>query len=187
MELVEKIKSGQVGVMPTDTIYGLVGSALSPAVVEKIYELKSRPADMPFIILISDWGDLKKLGIVTSDKDKETLEKNWPGPISFILPCPDESFTYLHREKKSLAVRWPNNEELDKLIKETGPLIATSANLSGRPAVTMITEAKGIFGDKIDFYIDGGVMAGTPSTLAKIDDGQVETLRQGDYIVKNDL
>jgi len=184
--LTNKIKDGAVGIMPTDTIYGLVGSALSPAVVEKIYEMKQRPADMPFIVLISDWNDLNKLGVEITPADREILEKNWPDSVSFILPCPDKKFTYLHRGKNTLAVRWPNNENLNDLISNTGPIIATSVNLSGQLVITTINEARDCFSGKVNFYVDGGTIMGSPSTLAKIENGKIEILRQGEYVVKND-
>jgi len=213
ISLAEKIRDGAVGVMPTDTIYGLVGNALSPTVTEKLYRLKNRPTEFPFIILISSWDDLTKLDVVITEKDRAILEKNWPGPISFILPCPNEKFAYLHRGKNTLAVRWPaaahtaitncelritngdmgtntnldpglrwdDNAEYDlaELIKQTSPLIATSANLSGQPAASTIEEAKQYFNDQADFYLDGGSMESIPSTLVQLVDGQAEILRQG--------
>ncbi|MCX6713398.1 MAG: L-threonylcarbamoyladenylate synthase [Candidatus Vogelbacteria bacterium] len=187
-EIVGKINSGGVGILPTDTICGLSGSALSPAVVERIYELKQRPADMPFIVLIGEWEDLGKLGVEITEKDRAVLEKNWPGSISFILPCPDpeNKLEYLHRGKKTIAVRFPIGEDLQKLLAKTGPLISTSANLSGRRPAETIEEARDYFGNRVDFYLDAGPRGSQPSTLAKLTNGQVEILRQGDTeLIKN--
>jgi len=197
--LADRIKTGTVGVIPTDTIYGLVGSPFPKQAVKRIYELKERPTDMPFIILISNWADLAKLGIKISAKDKNILKKYWPGALSVILPCPAAKFKYLHKGTKTLAVRWPakaiknvklkikNEEDFDiiKLLKKTGPMIATSANIHGRPAAETITQAKEYFGDKVDFYLDGGKMKSPPSTLVRLIGGKMEVMRQGEMKVKN--
>src|SRR5258708_4354978 len=108
----KQINEGGVGVIPTDTIYGIVGSALNPEAVEKIYRLRKRATDKPFIILISSIADLDKFGVKPSQKQKEFLEKNWPNPLSVILPVLDEKFKYLHRGKDSLAFRMPKDSEL---------------------------------------------------------------------------
>jgi L-threonylcarbamoyladenylate synthase len=182
--LAKYIKNGAVGIMPTDTILGLVGSALLSKTAKKIYGLKDRPADMPFIVLISRLSDLNKLGIEIGTKEKKILKNNWPNSISFILPCPSAKFKYLHRGTKTLAIRYPNDQGLTDLIKKTGPLIATSANIHDEPAAKNITQAKKYFSDKVDFYLNGKSKSSKPSTLVKLSDGKVEIIRQGSVRVK---
>src|SRR5689334_14503518 len=97
VEIVKLLNEGKVGVVPTDTIYGIVGSALRPEVVEKIYHLRKRNPDKPFIILISNIDDLDKFEVKLSQKQKEFLKSNWPNPLSIILSSPDKKFEYLHR------------------------------------------------------------------------------------------
>ena len=108
---------GGVGVIPTDTLYGLVGSALDPETVLRIYKLRRRSPDKPFIILISKIDDLKLFNIKIDKFTLNFLKKNWPNPISVILPCPSKQFEYLHRGTKTLAFRVPNNQELLQLTK----------------------------------------------------------------------
>lgn len=177
LELIREIKNGAVGVMPTDTIYGLVGSALLPKTVRKIYRLKNRPTNLPFIILISGWSDLKKLKIDLSRADKKILNLLWPEKISVILPSLDNK--YLHRGTKSIAVRWPANKELVDLIRKTGPLIATSANIHNQTVANNIRQAIHYFDNKIDFYIPAGEIKDKPSTLISLLDGKISLVRQG--------
>jgi L-threonylcarbamoyladenylate synthase len=167
-EIVKILKNGKVGVMATDTIYGLVGSALSKKAVSRIYKLRKRNLKKPMIVLIGSLGDLEIFGIKTSQRLKNFLSKIWPGPISIILPCAFKKFSYLHGGVKSLAFRLPAKKELIKLLRQTGPLVAPSANISGLPASISIKEAKKIFGDKVDFYLDSGTIKGSPSTLIEI-------------------
>lgn len=171
------IKNDEVDVLPTDTLYGLVGSAFSPKAMEKIYRLKKRDPKKPLIVLIADWHDLEKFGAKISTADRKILEKIWPGPVSVILPIKGNDFEYLHRGTQTIAFRWPKNKRLQKILKETGPLAAPSANPEGLPPATTIAEAKKYFGDQVSFYEDGGTLAGAPSTLIKLQNGKLTQIR----------
>jgi len=179
-KLVEVIKKGGVGVIPTDTIYGLVGKALSRKTVKRVYKLKQRNPKKPSIILISKIDDLKLFKIKLDENTKKFLQKYWPGKVSVILPCPYKKFSYLHRGTKNLAFRLPDYPKLVDLLKKTGPLIAPSANPESEKPAKTIKEAKNYFGEKVDFYTDVGQLESLPSTLISIKDEKVEVLRQGE-------
>src|SRR3989344_1556184 len=179
LEAIELIKNGKIGVLPTDTIYGLVGSALSPRVVERIYAVRKRSGNKPFIVLISSINDLHLFGIVPDEKLRIFLEKNWPGKVSIIIGGVDEKYKYLHRGEGSIAFRLPDKKELLDLISQTGPLVAPSANHEGETPAKTIAEAKNYFGGAVDFYIDGGTLEDEPSTLVKYDHGEFVILRKG--------
>ncbi len=166
---------GAVGVLPTDTLYGLVGSALNKDAVERIYKLKKRDASKPSIILIGDVKQLDLFGI--SEGDKQRASEYWPGSISVILGCNEPSFTYLHRGSNALAFRLPNQQSLWKFLEESGPLIAPSANVQSQPPSTNINEAKGYFGNSVDFYMDAGSLDGKPSKLISLLGKKPRTLR----------
>ena len=179
-KLVEVIKKGGVGVIPTDTIYGLVGKALSRKTVKRVYKLKQRNPKKPSIIFISKVDDLKLFRIKLDENTKKFLQKYWPGKVSVILPFPYKKFSYLHRGTKTLAFRLPDYPELVDLLKKTGPLIAPSANPESEEPAKTIKEAKKYFGEKVDFYTDVGQLESLPSTLISIKDKKVEVLRQGE-------
>lgn len=172
-----RLKSGQVGVVPTDTIYGIVASARSQQAVERIYEVKQREPRKPFIILIPDFDALRQFDITPTDKQRLVMEQYWPGPVSLIFPCAHESLTYLHRGTQSLSFRLPNKPELAKLIKETGPLVAPSANPEGEPPAEDIEQVTGYFHDAVDFYVDGGKVTGEPSRLISLLGDKPEIIR----------
>lgn len=167
--LVETLKKGGVVVMPTDTIYGILGNAFLPETVERIYEIRKREKEKPCIILISDFSDLEKFKITISQKQKEEILKEGIRALTFILDAPNQDLNYLHRGTNSLAFRIPKDENLRNLLSLTGPLIAPSANIAGlNPAINTI-EAKAYFGDLVDLYIDGGEIIGEPSKIIKFD------------------
>lgn len=186
--IVNVLKENGVVVMPTDTIYGIVGSALSSPVVTRIYDIRKRAPEKPCIILISDIDELEKFSIILSEKQKEKLKEYWPLdstqdlqliPTSIVLDCLDEKFEYLHRGTHTLAFRLPYKKELQDLLVKTGPLIAPSANLEGMPTAQNVDEAKEYFGNLVDLYIDGGEIKGKASKVIELrKDGSVRILRK---------
>ena len=180
-KLISLIKNGGVAVIPTDTIYGVVGSALNPKTVERIYRLRKRAADKQMIILISSLNDLNHFNIQLTKKQIKFFKKIWPNPVSVVLFCPDDKFSYLHRGVKTLAFRMPKNDQLLNLLKKVGPLVAPSANFEGEKPSENIDQAKKYFGDRIDFYIDGGSIKSNPSTLVEFEKDSLKILRQGNF------
>lgn len=184
--ITEKLRAGGVGILPTDTIYGLVACALDSKAVERVYEARRRRPEKPCIILIADTADLEKFGI-DAGREAAILQKLWPGPVSIVFPCDKSEFVYLHRGTKTLAFRLPQDEKLRALLRETGPLIAPSANPEGMKPATTIAQAKVYFEDRVDFYIDVGERLGAPSTLVEIQNGKVVVLRQGSATIPEEL
>ncbi len=181
-KLVNLIGSGKITVIPTDTIYGIVGSALNPQTVEKIYQIRKRAKDKPFIILISSLDDLKKFDIKLNIHQRKFLQKNWPNPLSVVLPCPSEKFKYLHRGAFSLAFRMPKDINLLGILKKVGPMVAPSANFEGGEPAETISEAKTNFKDAVSVYVDGGKIKSKPSTIIQLNDnGSWKILRYGKY------
>lgn len=179
--IIERLKSKQIGVLPTDTIYGIVTSALDPIAVENLYQIRQRTPTKPLIILISALPDLAKFGLQLTPGQSSLLDDLWPNPLSIILPVADPKFEYLHRGTQTLAFRMPDNHFLRHLISETGPLVAPSANIEGQPVATTIKEAERYFGNNLSFYIDAGTIEGSSSTLISLAGADLEVLRQGDY------
>ncbi|MEK7585601.1 MAG: L-threonylcarbamoyladenylate synthase [Patescibacteria group bacterium] len=165
LEVIKILKNGGVGIMPTDTIYGLVGQALNKSVVKRICEIKQRPKIKSFIVLISTISDLKKFEIKPDKATLEILHQVWPGPTSVALTA-------------KFAFRLPLQAKLRALIKQTGPLIATSVNPNGLPPAKNIKEARGYFGDRVDFYFAGHKPKSTkPSKLISIQRGKIKIIR----------
>lgn len=186
-EIAKQLNQNKIGVIPTDTIYGIVGSAINPEVVEKIYMLRKRNLTKPMIILISSIDDLEAFEIKISDSVKQKLQSIWPNPVSVVLPAPSQKLEYLHRGTKSLAFRFPKKTFLINLLNLTGPLVAPSANFEGEKAAETTQEAKNYFGEQIDFYLDEGKLTSSPSTIIKLSENQFEVLRAGTYKLPDNL
>jgi len=176
----EKILNrGGIGIIPTDTIYGLVGSALRSETVERIYRARRRDPRKPFIVLIGSIADLDKFKVKIDSRQKRFLKTIWPGKVSVILPSPGRKFVYLHRGTGELAFRLPRSKALLSSLRKTGPLVAPSANPEGLPPAGTIKKAREYFKDKVDFYLGGGKKKGRPSTLIRLRGDNFEILRSG--------
>lgn len=171
-EAVNVVKTGGLVVIPTDTVAGLVGKAGRPATVERIYKIKNRDPKKPLIILISSISDLDAFNIEPTGEQRKFLENCWPGAVSIILNCPGDKYNYLHRGTNTLAFRLPKPKWLLDFIKQTGPVVAPSANPEGQPPAKNTAEAKEYFGRLISFYADfQNSQDILPSTVVSLTDG----------------
>lgn len=175
-DVIGQLQDGAVGVLPTDTVYGLVCRAADETAVARLYDLKRRE-HKPGTVIAAKLQQLIDLGLRA--RYLKAVEAYWPNPISVVIPCGKE-LAYLHQGVQSLAVRIPADESLRRLLDRTGPLLTSSANQPGQPVATTLDEAQDYFGDNVDFYVDGGTITGRqPSTVIRIVDDAIEILRPG--------
>lgn len=174
-ELVQLLKDGGVGVLPTDTLYGLVCRAEDQKAVARLYALKHRDSKPGTVIAAS----VKQLQILGLDSQVLLMASpHWPGPVS--VECPN-GLDYLTQATGRNAYRVvAGAPELTRLLEATGPLLTSSANQPGEPVANTIKQAAQYFGDTIDFYVDGGDFSeALPSTLIRLGSDGPEILRQG--------
>ena len=176
-ELISLLNHGAVCVVPTDTVYGVVGRLSSTAAVEMIYQLKKRDLTKPVGTILA--ASIAQVATLTTPAALEIAAQFWPGPVSVIVPA-GEKYGYAHKGEMSLAIRIPDDPVIRSLLIQTGPLATSSANLQGFPPATTVKEAKAYFGDAIPLYVDGGDLSGrAPSRIVRIDaDGHIETIRE---------
>ncbi|AFM99056.1 translation factor [Encephalitozoon hellem ATCC 50504] len=171
-----------VVVVPTETVYGLAASIHNPRAVEKIFELKRRPADNPLIVHVSSEKMLEDVieGPIPVEY-KKLMDKFWPGPLSLLFKSKDNVNPVVRGGLDTIAVRMPRNEQLLKIIEKLGaPVAAPSANVSGRPSPTTVEHVVEDFGDRVGMIIDGGPCpVGVESTVVWYSDGAIQVLRPG--------
>lgn len=174
-QLATILQDGGIGIIRTDTLYGVIADANNSGAVKRVYDLKDRTETKSPIVLVSEQSQL--FDVVTESQQK-LLSSVWPGPVSVILPslhAPE----WIRRGNGSVAYRMPSKEALLSLISRTGPLIAPSANPEASEPARSVEEAIKYFGDKVDFYVDEGIVVDTtPSRILRVlDDGSTERLR----------
>lgn len=184
------LRAGHLVVLPTDTIYGIVGVAGDHSAVARLNRAKGRAPTKPFIILISRLADLATFDIQLSPAQRRQLAAWWPGPVSVVLPLPPQPailkrWRYLHRDTDTLAFRLPRSASLRALLRQTGPLAAPSANPAAAPPATSIAEAREYFGRRVALYLAGKARPSAPSTLVSLSPtGAMTLLRPGATKIK---
>lgn len=176
--IVALLARGAVGIMPTDTIYGIVADAANVRAVERLYRLKQRRDDARSgTVIAANVEQLKAFGI-----DKALIQRVahlWPNPLSIEMPL-GPHFAYLYQTGPHRAFRVAANTEVRALVEKTGPLLTSSVNISGAPSATNLAQAYEYFGNQVDFYVEGGDLGSRPpSTVAVIQEGKLKVVRQG--------
>ncbi|WP_022910375.1 L-threonylcarbamoyladenylate synthase [Aestuariimicrobium kwangyangense] len=163
---VKAVRAGEVIVIPTDTVYGVAADATSPEAVQRLLNAKVRGRDMPPPVLISDAIMLGSLADEVPESVHALTAAHWPGALTVILKAQSSLGMDLGETEGTIAVRVPNHDGARALLRRTGPLAVSSANISGNPAATTVDEAIDQLGESISVYLDGGPTPGlAPSSI----------------------
>lgn len=166
--------SGGIGVLRSDTVYGVMALAANKRAVERLYQVKGRSPDKPPVIMIAG---LQQIIGEVDEMIQGWIGDLWPGKNSLIIEAP-EAPEWLTRGVESLAYRVPDDAGWREFLVCTGALATSSANPEGMPTATTIQEAVAYFGESVDFYVDGGrVDDNTPSRLFRVVTSGLERLR----------
>ena len=180
-EIAEIIKKGGIGIVPTETVYGIGANGLDEKAVEKIYLAKGRKQDNPINLLVNNIEMVEKVAKNISELEYKLMKTFFPGPFTIILNKKDIVPNIVTANQNTVGVRMPKNDIALKLIEYAGvPIAAPSANISGKPSGTDFKDIYNDFKDKVDFMIDGGESnIGIESTIVKVIDNIPHVLRPG--------
>lgn len=177
----ELIKAGELVAVPTETVYGLAGNGLDAEAVEKIYEVKGRPAVKPLALMVPDAEAMEKYCINVPQQAKYLAEKFWPGPLSIVLKSKDKVPEIVRAGGDTVSMRCPDHAMTLELLKLSGlPFAAPSANPSGEPSPKNAETVAKYFDGEIAGIIDGGECGlGRESTIIDMSRIPYRILRQG--------
>jgi L-threonylcarbamoyladenylate synthase len=166
------IRSGALVAFPTETVYGIAAKASDKRAVERLYEVKARDRGKPFTVHTADVETIEKMGCRLTLQARRLVDKFWPGPLTVILESKDG---------KKVGFRMPANKVALELIKAAGvPVVAPSANKSGKPPPT---DAEGVLKEldgRIELVIDSGpTRVGVESTVVDMTASPPKVLREG--------
>lgn len=178
-DVVAHLRRGEVVGVPTDTVYGLAVDPHNESAVQRLFEIKGRPARKPVSLLVDSVGEAGRI-IVMSDAASELAALHWPGALT-LVGVPRGSFPDWigDPETRSVGVRVPNHPELLSILAATGALAVTSANLSDLPDTLDDGAAREVFGDAVSFYVPGSCGGGTASTVVDVTRSDLRVLRPG--------
>lgn len=182
IQAAEALRRGELLILPTETVYGLAADAANAAAVAAIFEAKGRPRFNPLIAHVADAVQAEDVAVF-DDRARALAEAFWPGPLTLVAPVRDrERVCDLARAGlDSVAVRVPGHARARAVIAAFGgPVVAPSANRSGRPSPTTFADAVEETGAFAGDAVDGGPCAvGVESTVVSVLDGRVAVLRPG--------
>ncbi|MBQ6947195.1 MAG: threonylcarbamoyl-AMP synthase [Clostridia bacterium] len=161
------LRRGEIVAFPTETVYGLGADALNDTAVAKIFAAKNRPADNPLIAHVSDADMVPLAARMVTPLAQKLFDAFWPGPLTVILPKAPALSAKVTAGGDTVAVRCPDHPIARALIKSAGvPIVAPSANLSGKPSPTDFETTAEDLSGKVAAIIDGGACSvGVESTV----------------------
>lgn len=167
-----------VGIVPTDTVYGLAASAASRAAVERIYRIKKRPMEKPLPVQVSSIGQAREIVRFEGRLALELIERFWPGPLTLVMErLPGVCLPF--QDPESLGLRMPDCPPTLGLIEGAGYLVVPSANISGGAAPASVEDVDPRILEEVDFAIDcGRCPTGVESTVVDVRNG-CSVLREG--------
>lgn len=177
-KIIEILKSEELLCSPTDTLFGILGNALSKKVANRIYAVKKRNPHKPLIVLFDSVERLKEFGIIVPKMYLKALKKLYPSSMTAVLSLSECSPFKKILKRENLAVRIPADEFLQHLIEETFPLFAPSANPEGEEPARNCKECKNYFEGQIKYCIEGK-SNGIPSTIVDLTKSKPLLLRDG--------
>ena len=173
------VTAGRCIVLPTDTVYGIGANAFDPAAVQGLLDAKQRGRDMPPPVLIAEPSMLRSLATGLTRDGLALAKAFWPGPLTVVVTAHPDLRLDLGDRGATIAVRVPDHDFTRALLRRTGPLAVSSANVSGRPAATTADEAIDQLGDSVAVYLDAGPAGEpVPSTIVDLT-GEPRILREG--------
>jgi len=176
---VAAIRSGRLVVMPTDTVYGIAARPDLPAAVQALFAAKQRPRHQPMPVLVASAEQAEPLAQF-NELARTLMATFWPGALTLVAPMRPELVWDLGQTDGTVALRQPAHPTALDLLELTGPLAVTSANHSGQAPSLEAWAARKEFGAQVAVYLDDGPSPGEiPSTVVRLDNGEVKVLREG--------
>ncbi len=176
---IDLLESGELVAFPTETVYGLGARADNPTAVKKIFDLKGRPTDNPLIVHVSNRAMVSAFARNIPESAKVLMDKFWPGPLTLIFKKKDQVLDLITAGMDTVAIRMPDHDTALSLIDGAGPLVAPSANKSGRPSPTLPQHVRTDFGESLPVIEDQPTRIGIESTVLDLTEEPYCILRPG--------
>lgn len=157
-QAVQTLKNGGIIAYPTEAVYGFGCDPFNPDAISKILQIKERSYDKGFILVASNWSQLEPLIEPIQPRMMAQVHETWPGPVTWIFPADPSVPNWITGNRKTIAVRISAHPVVQAICQSFGkPIISTSANVQGNPAIRDCRTVKMAFGSLVDFIFEGQV------------------------------
>ena len=182
----QELENGGAVVLPTETVYGLFAKALDKKAVDHVYQLKRRPRDKALNLNVAHLDDILNFSKNQPPYLQKLVDSFLPGPLTIILEANDKVPYWVNSDLTNVGFRMPNHPVTLELIREFGPLIGPSANISGHTSGVSFKEILKDFGQEVLGIEDDAFLTGQDSTILDLSRDKVKILRQGS-ITREDI
>jgi L-threonylcarbamoyladenylate synthase len=185
IELVaNEIDKGELVVLPTDTVYGIVGDATNLEVIHKVYNVKRRDYSKPLILMVSSIDMLLRYVEDINDLERKLIYKYWPGKLTILFKKNDNVSNLITSGSDLVGIRYTDNKSINELIDRLDrPLISTSCNISSKEVITSIDMLEEDIRKYVSYVYDGGSLSSNSSTIVRVTD-KIEIIREGELASK---
>lgn len=178
-KVIQLLNENQVVSFPTETVYGVAVKYGSHEALDRLMDAKNRDYSKAITLMLSKKEDIQKYAYVNQEASK-IIEAFMPGKITLIFKKKENVDSYMTNGKETIGIRIPDSEYVLNLIDQVGPLLVTSANMSGKENTTCTDEVLKQLNGRISLVVDGKTTSHLASTVIDLSDGKVEILRAGE-------
>lgn len=177
-EIISAIQNGKVVAFPTETVYGLGVKFGNGEALDRLMEAKNRDYSKAITLMVANKQDIENYAYISEDA-KKIISKFMPGMLTLVFKkkkCVDSMMT---NGKETIGIRIPDSDFVLSLLKEAGPMLVTSANLSNHPNTTSTEEVLQQLDGRIDLIVDGKTEDSIASTVIDVSGKDIKILREG--------
>ena len=179
LQAVRALGQGMPIGIPTDTVYGLAVDPFRPGATDRIFAAKRRPRDVSLPLLVTGMQQALTVATAVPPMALELMARYWPGALTLVVPAKPGTGADLGDDDLTVGLRSPAHPVPLALCAAVGPLATTSANRHGEEPLTTAEAVDASFGDALPVVLDGGVCAGSPSTVVDCTGQELKLLREG--------
>ena len=177
-EIISTIKNGKVVAFPTETVYGLGVKFGSVEALDLLMEAKNREYSKAITLMVANKQEIENYAYVSHDA-KKIISRFMPGMLTLVFKKKENVDSKMTNGKETIGIRIPDNDFVLSLLKEAGPMLVTSANLSNHPNTTSTKEVLEQLDGRIDLIVDGETKDSIASTVIDVSGKDIKILREG--------
>ena len=173
------LKSGELVILPTETVYGIFADALNQAAVEKLYAAKGRPTEKALNLNVADYETILKFSKNQPAYLEKLVKSFLPGPLTIILEAKETVPEWIHIGKTTVGFRMPSIALTEEIIRSVGCLVGPSANLTGAPSPVYFDDLTAEILEKAAMAVKDDSIQGLDTTILDLTQSPVKVIRQG--------
>lgn len=176
---VHALRTGNLAVVPSDTVYAVIADAFSTQATGKLRELKGGGRSAPLTVLVRSPRQVSGIVEHVPESAERLMASYWPGALTIVFPAADGLTWDIGDTAGTVALRMPADDDLTTLIEAVGPLASSAATRAGSAVASEAASVREQLGDDVAVYVDGGPRSGTPSTVVDVTRDVTHVLRAG--------